>query len=89
MTTTLRHRLRGNPPRPFPPRIECADPPGDCAYCGKPAEGNSAIHRDGFGVGPEVDLCDACGLGELPSCPEIWDRIAVPSDNPWAHRRIA
>lgn len=49
-----------------------------CAYCGKPAEGHGAIHRDGFGIGPEVDLCDACGLGEEPTCEAIWARIAQP-----------
>jgi hypothetical protein len=59
-----------------------------CAFCGGPAEGNCSIHRDGFGVGPEVDLCDAHGSGELPSCPQIWDRIAQPSDNDWAHRKV-
>lgn len=51
-------------------------PEKTCAYCGGPAEGNYSIHRDGFGVGPEVDLCDAHGGGELPSCEQIWDRIA-------------
>ncbi len=49
-----------------------------CAYCGKPAEGNHAIHRDGFLVGPEVDLCDACGGKMTPTCEEIWERIAQP-----------
>jgi hypothetical protein len=58
-----------------------------CSFCGAPAEGNYSIHRDGFGVGPEVDLCDGCGGAELPSCPEIWDRIAKPSNNSWAHKR--
>ena len=47
-----------------------------CAYCYQPAEGNYSIHRDGFGVGPEVDLCDAHGGGESPTCGEIWARIA-------------
>lgn len=48
-----------------------------CANCGKPAEGNHAIHRDGFAVGPEVPLCDTCGACENPSCVEIWDRIST------------
>jgi hypothetical protein len=48
-----------------------------CAYCGEKAEGNYSIHCDGFGVGPEVDLCDAHGSGELPSCEQIWAKIAL------------
>jgi hypothetical protein len=60
----------------------------NCAFCGKPAEGNFAIHRDGFCVGPEVDLCDACGGEELPSCPEIWEKIAQPADNDLAYRKV-
>lgn len=48
----------------------------DCAYCGRAAEGNCSIHRDG--VGPEVDLCDACGQHERPTCKQIWRRIARP-----------
>lgn len=47
-----------------------------CSYCGGPAEGNYSIHRDGFGDGPEVDLCDRHGEGWEPSCEEIWERIA-------------
>ena len=47
-----------------------------CAYCGEPAEGNFSIHRDGFGIGPEVELCDGCGMYPAPTCEEIWDRIA-------------
>lgn len=58
-----------------------------CAYCGKPAEGNYAIHRDGFGVGPEVDLCDACGGGAIPTCRAIWNLIAQPSSDDFAHVR--
>lgn len=46
-----------------------------CAACGKPAEGNRSIHRDGFGIGPEVPLCDACGMHPTPTCPEIWAAI--------------
>lgn len=48
-----------------------------CAYCGEPAEGNYSIHRDGFCVGPEVDLCDRHGSKRFPSCPDIWERIAA------------
>ena len=50
-----------------------------CAYCDVAfiGEPRSSIHRDGFGVGPEVPLCDACGGHELPSCEEIWERIAA------------
>jgi len=59
--------------------------PTPCAYCGKPSEGNHAIHRDGFGVGPQVDLCDACGGDETPTCEQIWDVIAKASHEPGAH----
>lgn len=59
-----------------------------CTYCGKPAEGNYSIHRDGFGVGPEVPLCDACGGSEEPSAGEIWRRIAHPSDHEFAFKPI-
>lgn len=47
-----------------------------CAACGNPAQGNAAIHRDGFCVGPEVDLCDDCGMHATPSCEVLWERIA-------------
>lgn len=47
-----------------------------CAYCDGFAQGNYSIHRDGFGVGPEVDLCDGCGGQELPTCDEIWMRTS-------------
>lgn len=46
-----------------------------CAACGKPSEGYRSIHRDWFGEGPEVPLCNDCGLHEYPSCPELWNRI--------------
>lgn len=46
-----------------------------CAYCGRPAEGQAAIHRDGFCEGPQVWLCNAHGKKELPSCEQIWARI--------------
>ena len=49
-----------------------------CSYCGRPAEGNYSIHRDGFGVGPEVALCDSCGAHPTPTLRAIWDRIAQP-----------
>jgi hypothetical protein len=48
-----------------------------CAYCGQPAEGKYAIHRDGFGLGPEVLLCDACGAHPTPTCEDIWARISA------------
>lgn len=47
-----------------------------CAYCGRPAEGNYSIHRDGFCEGPEVPLCDAHGSEPTPTEQEIWQRIA-------------
>jgi len=51
----------------------------ECACCGATFTGKvtSSIHRDGFAIGPEVPLCDACGGHELPSCEEIWERIAA------------
>lgn len=53
-----------------------------CAYCnriiGTEEKINYRIHRDGFGVGPEVPLCDEHGSGMFPTCEEIWDRIAHP-----------
>jgi len=61
---------------------------GDCVFCGFPVQGNFSIHRDGFGVGPEVDLCDNCGGYEEPSCFEIWEKIAQPSKHSFAHRQI-
>lgn len=51
-----------------------------CAYCGEPAEGNYSIHRDGFGQGPEVPICDAHGGSEDPSCHLIWIEIAERMD---------
>lgn len=60
--------------------FEPADVGKPCAYCGKPCEGHFSIHRDGFGIGPEVPLCDAHGGGELPSCEQIWAKIAKVKD---------
>lgn len=48
-----------------------------CAFCGKPAEGNHSVERDGFCLGPEVRLCDACGSGVEPTLTEIWGRIGL------------
>lgn len=59
-----------------------------CAYCGAKAEGEYSVHRDGFGVGPEVDLCERCGSQPTPSLREIWERIAQPSESSFAYRRI-
>ncbi len=50
-----------------------------CAFCLGPAEGEYSIHRDGWGKGPEVDLCDEHGAKLEPTCAKIWARIAVPS----------
>jgi hypothetical protein len=52
----------------------------NCVYCGSPAEGNFSIHRDGFGLGPEVPLCDGCGDSEEPSLAEIWAKIGQASE---------
>lgn len=51
-----------------------------CAFCGGPAEGNYTIHRDGYGEGPEVDLCDAHGRGTEPTLATIWARISTHGD---------
>ena len=51
--------------------------PGICAYCQQPSQGNYSVHRDAFGEGPEVDLCDECGGNETtPTLEEIWTRIS-------------
>lgn len=47
-----------------------------CAACARPAQGEFAIHRDGFGEGPEVPLCNDCGGPGSPTCEELWERIA-------------
>ena len=46
-----------------------------CAYCGGGAQGNYAVHRDGMDVGPEVELCDACGSGTEPTLADRRDLI--------------
>lgn len=46
-----------------------------CAYCGDACSGKYTIHREGFGYGPEVGLCDACGGPGNPESNEIWQRI--------------
>lgn len=55
-----------------------------CVFCHTSAQGNYSVHRDGFGVGPEAPLCDACGSGSGPSLMEIWAEIAQPSDEEFA-----
>ncbi len=54
-----------------------SEKPEICAACGKPAQGNYSIHRDGFFDGPEVPLCDDCGKDEKPSCEILWGAIAA------------
>lgn len=51
-----------------------------CAVCRKKTEGEYSIHRDGFGEGPEVPLCNECGSGEPPTCEEIWALIGRGSE---------
>jgi hypothetical protein len=58
-----------------------------CAYCGEPAQGNYNICRDGFGVGPTVELCDECGEEDFPSCEQIWEKIAQPSTEELSYRK--
>lgn len=57
-----------------------------CVYCGKPDEGERAIHLSAEaameGDGPEVPLCLQCGAHETPTCEEIWAHLraqGVPS----------
>ena len=48
----------------------------ECANgCGSEAGTSYSIHMHGFGEGPEVYLCDACGSEELPSMDTIWANI--------------
>ena len=51
----------------------------ECANCEKHFEGEVefAIHRYGFGIGPEVSLCHDCGAYPRPTCGEIWFNIAA------------
>lgn len=62
--------------------------PAVCAFCGGVAEGNFSVHRDGLNVGPEVELCDACGGSEQPTLADIWARIAQPSTGRFAFKQI-
>lgn len=48
-----------------------------CAFCLKLAEGWFTVHRDGFGVGPEVDLCNVCAAEDGPTLEEIWAKIGT------------
>lgn len=60
-----------------------------CAFCGEPTNGEDySIHRDGFGVGPEVPLCRTCGASEFPTCADIWSKIAQPADGECAFKPI-
>lgn len=56
-----------------------------CVYCGRKAQGNYSIHRDGAMNGndgnPQVPLCDACGGHPEPSLRQIWMRISLRDDN--------
>lgn len=65
----LTHRRRGD------------EEPILCCYCDDPTQGNYAIHRDGYGIGPEIPLCDACGSGSEPTPEEIWAHIRHVSIN--------
>jgi len=51
-------------------------PEKPCVYCGELWEGFYSIHEDDSMEGPEVELCNRCGGSEVPTCREIWDRIA-------------
>lgn len=49
-----------------------------CVFCKKLIDGEPeySIHRDGFGEGPDVPLCNGCGGSPSPTCAEIWERLA-------------
>jgi hypothetical protein len=49
-----------------------------CMFCGRWADGQFSLHRDGFSVGPELPLCSDCGGHETPTLGEIWDYTALP-----------
>jgi hypothetical protein len=52
-----------------------------CVYCGRKAEGNYSIERDGTGSHPAVPLCDRCGSQPRPSILEILARVAMTDDD--------
>ena len=43
-----------------------------CAACGRAAEGEYSLHRDGFSEGPQVPLCNFCGGEEEPTLGLLW-----------------
>lgn len=47
-----------------------------CAACGEPTTGEYTIHRDGYSLGPEVELCDDCGGPDGPTCELLFKMIA-------------
>lgn len=49
-----------------------------CAACGVTWTGDVTyfIHRDGYGIGPEVVICQLCGGESLPTTEELWSWIA-------------
>jgi hypothetical protein len=49
-----------------------------CSYCFVEIKGEVefTVHRDGFGIGPEVPLCVGCGSKPIPTLEEIWSKIA-------------
>lgn len=51
-----------------------------CCYCCRPTQGEYSIHRDGFGEGPEIDLCNACAENDNITCEMIWERNAARSE---------
>lgn len=88
LPTFTRSLLDPRPPRGL--RVPRVSPVVRCAACGadavehaeprRPGMGAAAyysIHRDGFGVGPEVALCDACGWHETLTIETLWRRSAT------------
>lgn len=56
-------------------RMASKGPKGPCVYCGKPSEGEYAIHRNSEMWGVTLPLCNGCGAYALPTCEQIWDVI--------------
>lgn len=52
-----------------------------CIFCGNEVQGNYQLHRDNFGIGPIVDLCDKCGESDELTLGVIWESIAIDQPN--------
>jgi|ETNvirnome_2_300_1030623.scaffolds.fasta_scaffold01500_7 hypothetical protein len=57
--------------------VDLFDMERECAACGLEAEGDAGTHRDGFCDGPQVWLCNPCGLFPEPPLEHVWALIAA------------